>query len=204
MDAVGVELGPSPRVGRACYRGAVQPGQPGAGARGEGAESSGGARGNSSAAEDDGGARGISPSGWGRAVVTLAVLGAVWWPARPGGEDGFPLSSYPMFAQARPPTSVVETVLGVGANGRRQPLSPGLLAGVRQPKLALERVREAIRRGRADALCEDVARRVRELPAGERPVALEVVTETWDTLEGLEAGAKPRRRVVHRRCEVGG
>lgn len=207
----------------------MQPGQPEAGARGDDAERSGDARGNSSAGEDGGGAR-RSPGGaedvgdargnsgeaedrgsargnsrgWWRAVVTLAVLGAVWWPARPGGEDGFPLSSYPMFAQARPPTSVVETVLGVDANGRRRPLSPALLAGVRQPKLALERVREAIRRGRAGVLCEDVARRVLELPADERPVALEVVTETWSTLEALEPGSKPQRRIVHQRCEVSG
>jgi hypothetical protein len=181
----------------------VQPPRPETGARGEGAETSGEARGNASATEDGGSARGHF-SGWWRAVVTLAVLGAVWWPARPGGEDGFPLSSYPMFAQARPPTSVVETVLGVDADGRRRPLSPELLAGVRQPKLALERVREAVRRGQAKALCDDVARRVLELPADERPVALEVATETWSTLEGLEPGAKPKRRIVHQRCEVDG
>jgi hypothetical protein len=193
----------------------VQPPKPEAGAR-DRAKSSGAARENSSAAEDradaraqgteDAGARPREPvsRGWWRAAVTLAVLGAVWWPARPGGVDGFPLSSYPMFGYAREPTSVVDTVLGVRADGRRQPLSPERLAGVRQPKLALERVREAIGRKRAGALCRDVARRVLELPAEERPVALEVVTETWGTLEGLEPGAKPRKRVVHERCEVGG
>jgi hypothetical protein len=148
--------------------------------------------------------------GW-RVVVTLVVVGAVWWPARPGGRDGFPLSSYPMFGYARAPTSEVDTVLGVGADGRRWPLSPALLAGVSQPKLALARVREAIGRGRAAALCRDVARRVAERAAeevveaeAERPVALEVVSDTWDTLAGLQPGAVPRRRVVHERCEVPG
>ena len=169
----------------ACYRRPVQP------PKADAAERPGDARGNS--------------RGWWRAVVTLAVLGAVWWPARPGGRDGFPLSSYPMFGYARRPTSVVETVLGVTADGRRVPLSPERLAGVSQPKLALERVREAIVRGRADALCRDVARRVSETTAAhERPVALEVVTDTWDTLEGLAPGAAPRTRVVHERCEVRG
>lgn len=117
-----------------------------------------------------------------------------------------------MFGYARAPTSEVDTVLGVGADGRRRPLSPALLAGVSQPKLALARVREAIGRGRAAALCRDVARRVAELPAAEagagagaeRPVALEVVSDTWDTLAGLQPGATPRRRVVHERCEVHG
>lgn len=109
-----------------------------------------------------------------------------------------------MFGYARPPTSEIDTVLSVGADGQRRPLSPELLAGVSQPKLALERVRDAIRRKRAGALCRDVAERVRERPAGERPVALEVVTDTWDTLAGLEPGAQPRTRVVHERCEVRG
>jgi hypothetical protein len=135
-------------------------------------------------------------------VVTAAVLGAVWWPARPGGLDGFPLSSYPMFGYARAPFSVVDTVLGVGADGRRRPLTPEILAGVSQPKLALVRVIEAIKQRRADALCREVAHRVAALPPGERPVALEVVTDTWDTLQALEPGAEPRRRVVHERCEV--
>jgi hypothetical protein len=135
-------------------------------------------------------------------VITLVVLGAVWWPARPGGADGFPLSSYPMFGYARPPTSTVETVLGVGADGVRRPLSPGIIAGVSQPKLALARVREAIERRRADVLCGEVARRVAERPAAARPVAIEVVSDTWDTIEGLRPGAEPRRRVVHERCEV--
>jgi hypothetical protein len=136
-------------------------------------------------------------------VVTAVVLGAVWWPARPGGRDGFPLSSYPMFGYARAPTSVVDTVLGVGLDGRRRPLTPEILAGVSQPKLALERVRDAVTHKRADALCRDIARRVSDLPAEERPVALEVVTDTWSTLEALQPGATPKRRVVHERCEVG-
>lgn len=170
----------------------MQPEEPKASAHGEGAETSGTARGNSP---------GASRGAW-RVVVTVAVLGAVWWPARPGGRDGFPLSSYPMFGYARPPTSEIDTVLGVDADGQRRPLSPELLAGVSQPKLALERVRDAIRRERAGALCRDVAERVRERVASERVVALEVVTDTWDTLAGLEPGAEPRTRVVHERCEV--
>lgn len=180
----------------------MQPEELETGARGEAAETSGAGRGHRS---DSGGS-----GGWWRVVVTLAVLGAVWWPARPGGHDGFPFSSYPMFGYARPSTSEVDTVLGVGADGQRRPLSPELLAGVSQPKLALERVREAIRRKRAGALCRDVAQRVsasasaKEMPASERPVALEVVTDTWDTLEGLEPGAEPRARIVHERCEVPG
>lgn len=166
----------------------MQPEEPETGARGEGARTPGFAQ--------------TGSGEWWRVVVTVAVLVAVWWPARPGGRDGFPLSSYPMFGYARPSTSEVDTVLGVGADGERRPLSPELLAGVSQPKLALERVRDAIRNERAGALCKEVARRVGERAASERLVALEVVTDTWDTIEGLEPGAQPRARIVHERCEV--
>lgn len=178
--------------------------------RGPGAETTGGAPENSGAPLQAGGAEGPGSRGtdvglrrgWWRVAITGLVLAAVWWPARPGGRDGFPLSSHPMFGYARAPTSVVDTVLGVGADGQRRPLSPELLAGVSQPKLALVRVREAIAGRRAHALCRDVARRVVGLPAEERPVALEVVTDTWDTLDGLQPGAKPMKRMVHERCEV--
>lgn len=134
--------------------------------------------------------------------VTAVVLGAVWWPARPGGRDGFPLSTYPMFGYARAPTSRVDTVLGVGDDGQRRPLSPELVGGVTHPKLALRRVMEAVAERRTDALCRDVAQRVAARPPARRPHALEVVTDTWDTLHALEPGAEPRTRVVHARCEV--
>jgi hypothetical protein len=183
----------------------VHDGQAQTARHGERAERGGGTPESSPASAGAGAPRvrrpGRRPSGW-RAVVTVAVLGAVWWPARPGGSDGFPLSSYPMFGYARPPTSKVETVLGVDTDGARRPLSPGLIAGVSQPKLALARVREAIERRHTAALCRDVARRVAERPASERLVALEVVSDTWDTIEGLRPGAAPTKRVVHERCEV--
>jgi hypothetical protein len=164
---------------RACYRGPMEPGPP-------------------VTRDPTGGRRG---RGW-RALVAVAVLGAVWWPARPGGRDGFPLSSYPMFGYARAPTSSVDTVLGVSPGGLRFPLSPNAIAGVSQPKLALERVHTAIARKQARALCRDVARRVATSPALAQAVALEVVTDAWDTLAGLEPGAAPLERVVHERCEV--
>lgn len=139
---------------------------------------------------------------WMRVLVTSAVLAAVWWPARPGGVDGFPLSSYPMFGYARAPTSVVDTALGVDADGRRRPLTPTVLVGMPQAKLAMATVQWAVARRRTEGLCEEIAARAAALPSAERPVAIEVVTDTWDTLGALEPGSSPRTRVVHARCEV--
>lgn len=136
-------------------------------------------------------------------VVTAAVLLAVWWPARPGGTDGFPLSSYPMFGYARAYSSRVDTVLGVRADGRRVPLTPILVGGTGRSKQALATVQAAVVEGRTAGLCREVAGRVSAgVEALEPVIALEVVTDTWDTLGSLEPGAAPRERRVHARCEV--
>lgn len=137
-----------------------------------------------------------------RLLLTGLVLAAVWWPARPGAEDDFPLSTYPMFGSLRGRVSPVRTVLGVRADGRRVPLSPEVVGGTGNPKQALAIVIDAVRLGRTDALCRRVARRVAATPLEPPVVALEVVTDTWDNLEALEPGAEPRRRRVHARCGV--
>ncbi|MCX4243480.1 hypothetical protein [Paraliomyxa miuraensis] len=139
---------------------------------------------------------------WWRVVLTAAVLAAVWWPARPGGTDGFPLSTYPMFGYARAPTSVVETALGVDAAGRKHTLRPVVIVGTSHPKLALATVKRAVAQRRTEGLCREIAARAAALPEEERPVAIEVATETWDTLAAFAPGAEPQRRKVHARCEV--
>ncbi len=107
-----------------------------------------------------------------------------------------------MFGYARASTSKIDTVVGIDPDGQRRPLSPALVGGVVHPKLALRRVIEAVAEQRTDALCSDVARRVAAHPPVPRPLELEVVTETWDTLHALDPDAEPLTRVVHARCEV--
>ena len=136
------------------------------------------------------------------------------------GEDGFPRSSYPMFAEARGREASIPTVVGVHADGRRHPLDPETIGATRWPNLAARRVLDATREGTADELCREVATRVRD----DQTVALEVVTETFDTLDYFvfswpsgptpprdagqspaalfTAGPLPLRRQVHTRCAV--
>jgi len=139
---------------------------------------------------------------WRRIGLTALLVALVWWPARPGAEDDFPLSTYPMFGHVRASSSPVRTVLGVRADGRRVPLTPVLVGGTANGKQALSTALNAVRLGRTEALCDAVARRVAAAPPQPPVVALEVVTDVWDTLGALEPGAAPRERRVHARCEV--
>lgn len=137
-----------------------------------------------------------------RLAVTGALLLAVWWPAWPGGSDGFPLSNYPMFGYARPSVSRVRTVLGVRPDGRRVPLTPWHIGGTGQAKQALSTAQNAVRDGHAAALCAEVVARVTASPPPAPLVALEVVTDSWDVLGSIRPGSTPRSRRVHARCEV--
>lgn len=137
-----------------------------------------------------------------RLSVTALLLVAVWMPARPGAEDGFPFSTYPMFGYARTERSVIETVVGVEADGRRRPLTPWHIAGTTRAKQALATARAAIRRGTAADLCRDVAARIAERPLPADLVSVEVVSDTWRALDVIEPGAGPLERQVHARCEV--
>ncbi len=132
----------------------------------------------------------------------MFVVGLVWWPVRPGATDGFPLSTYPMFGYARSTRSVVHTVLGVEADGRRRPLTPLLVGGTARPKHALSTAQNAVLGGRSRALCQEVLARVIATPPDEPIVAVEVVTETWNTLASVDPGTHPLGRSVHARCEV--
>ena len=137
-----------------------------------------------------------------RLAVTAAVLAAVWWPARPGGDDGFPLSTYPMFGYARAPTSAVDTAQGVHVFGRTHLLTPTEIAGTANPKLALATVQRAVARRQTASLCREIAARVAARPREEQLIAVEVVTETWDTLAAWQPKGAPLERVVHARCGV--
>lgn len=132
------------------------------------------------------------------AVVLVLLVPLAW----PWGSDSFPISSYPMFARPRAKVATIETVVGVRETGERVTLSPELIGATRWTNLAARLVLDAVTAG-ADAstrLCERVATRA----ADEREdlVALEVVTETFDTVAHLTQSAPPISVRVHARCEV--
>lgn len=107
-----------------------------------------------------------------------------------------------MFGYARRQTSVIRIVLGVRADGRRVPLTPAHVGGSSNSKQSLHTVLTAVRKGHSPALCREVAQRVSRSPPVEPVVALEVVTERWNTLDALRPDATPLERRLHTRCEV--
>lgn len=131
-----------------------------------------------------------------RWLVTVGVALAVLAPALlPGGADGFPISTYPMFTSDRGRIVDLDTVVLVD-RGQRRRLSPEVIGGTDEVVLASATVSRAVRGGPAPLarLCREVAGRV------ERPGTVEVVTERHDTVALLQDGAPPLRTTVHERC----
>lgn len=131
----------------------------------------------------------------------LALLAAVAWPATwPEGRDGFPLSTYPMFSRPRPALAVVESAVGVDAQGRTHLLSPQLIGGSDRINLVSTGLRARIRAVDSVGLCREIAARVADADR-DSIVAIEVASERIDVV-AVVAGAPPERRRVHARCPV--
>ena len=134
----------------------------------------------------------------------LAVI--VAWPAlRQPPRDGFPLSTYPMFASDRGTLSVVATAVGVTDGGTRVRLSPEALAGTDEPMLAVSTARRAVEAGHAEPWCAEVAGRVADGARrdGRVPlVAVEVVVESHDAVAFFAGDGDPLDVDVRARCEV--
>ena len=136
---------------------------------------------------------------WRPRVVVVAVLVAVLLPAL-RSRDSFPLSTYPMYANERDGIETLPAAVGVDARGERKRLSTGTIGRTDDPLIATSLLRNAIRGGRADALCAEIARRA---PAG--IVAVEVAEERIDLVEaasGDEGDEGVLDRTVRARCEV--
>jgi hypothetical protein len=131
-----------------------------------------------------------------RRLITPAVLAAVLLPAI-SGDDSFPISTYPMYAFARPRTDRFQTVLGETSSGEVGPLPIRVIADTDDPLIAAALVRGAIRNGDADQLCAQVAQRVR---IGVSRVL--VVEEVHDVVARAARSKSLQQRVVHAACEV--
>jgi hypothetical protein len=119
-------------------------------------------------------------------LASGALIGATLSPlARAPADDGFPLSTYPMFARARPTLVTMSYPLGVTADGGRRYLSPALI-GTGEVLQALAIVeRAAGRPAELPKLCEAIARRVAVRPAYADVVAIRVVTGWHEAVELL-------------------
>jgi hypothetical protein len=135
-------------------------------------------------------------------VLLLLPVAMLLWPAvDPSPSDGFPVSTYPMFARPSGPVVRLATVVGLDEAGDVHRLSPQEISGTDQVVLAGEQVRLAVREGTASvtALCHEVAARVDDPTVR----TVEVRTETRDAVADVRARAPAIEVTVHARCPAG-
>ncbi len=123
---------------------------------------------------------------------------------RGAGQDGFPFSTYPMFAQRRE-RPLLHVAEGVTRGRQRVALPPELVANgpVMQALVTLKR---AARQGSValTPLCERIARNVAATPRFAEVRRVELVAAEFDPIRYFEVEPAPERRQVLKRCRVGG
>lgn len=142
-----------------------------------------------------------------RLVPWLAVavlVGLMVSPAlREPPQDGFPVSTYPMFATDRGEVVTIDTAVAITADEEMKRLTPRLLAGADEPILAVRTASDMVARGQAQPWCEEIAERVARQPQ-HAVVAVEVRTEIHDVMASVLDAAEPVAVEVHARCPVEG
>ena len=115
--------------------------------------------------------------------------------------DSFPLSNYPMFTHNPKNVTGFQRAIGITADGDEVVLSPELAGGTVEVIHAAQTIATALRQGRADDLCAEIAERVSQ--SASPAVEVLVVTDRFDIIDGLRQD-DPRsvERDVHVTCEV--
>lgn len=120
------------------------------------------------------------------ALVTIVLIGAVLSPLhRDPNDDGFPLSTYPMFAHDKGRDLVLGYALGLTATGERRYLTPRIV-GSGEVLQALRIVERALRDPRElGALCTRIAARVRDHEDYRDVVTISIVRGIHDVVDFL-------------------
>ena len=142
------------------------------------------------------GSSGPAPVGWRPRAAVAAVLVALVLPFV-RDHDSFPLSIYPMYAGARSDVETLPAVFGTNEQGEVERLSTRTIARSDDPLITTSLLRQAIRSGRADALCDEIAGRA---PSG--TVSVEIVEEQFDLVASAAGDDEVLDRTVHARCPV--
>jgi hypothetical protein len=125
------------------------------------------------------------------AVVSIGLVGAALEPVvRAPDDDGFPLSTFPMFATPRPAELAMSYAQGVTQGGELRALSPAHL-GTGEVLQAFALVQRAVDGGprASSALCAAIAARVAGDAAYRDVIAIRIVTGTHDAVDYLAHGA---------------
>ena len=101
-------------------------------------------------------------------------------------DDGFPLSTYPMFATKRQTVQTFHYALGVTRDGQRRTLSPELV-GTGEVLQALQVIDHAVGGGKGAmlSLCETIATRVAADEDFANVAAIRIVRGTHDAVHYL-------------------
>jgi hypothetical protein len=132
------------------------------------------------------------------AVISIALVAAALEPVlRHPDDDGFPLSTFPMFAAARPSQLAMTYAQGVTSDGDVRTLTPAHIGTgeVMQAYAMLQIAASRGTRARA-ALCEAIAARVARDDAYRDVVAIRLVWASHDAVAYLADGttSEPRPR----------
>jgi hypothetical protein len=131
-----------------------------------------------------------------RTIVAVALVVVMVSPAL-RDHDSFPLSTYPIYASARPRTATFGTVIGELADGSWRRLPMSIIASTDDPLIAADRVADAIDDGRSEDLCAEVARR-----APDDVAVIVVVSERHDVVATAQGRDVPLERIERARCAV--
>ncbi len=137
-----------------------------------------------------------------RILVTVVAVGALVAPVVLD-RDSFPLSTYPMYARVRGDEVTFATAHAVGPDRERSSLTLEVIGDSDDPLIVAGELRRAVRDGRAQARCHEIAERARQwdaLPDG--TTTIEVVTERHAVVAAVSGQRSLRDRTVHASCKV--
>ncbi len=141
-------------------------------------------------------------SRWVHYALVAALAGVVVSPAlAKAPKDGFPLSTYPMFATKKDTKTTLEQAVAAGT-GEPIPLGPRYLGTdeVLQARATLSR---AVRGGRQQELCAEVAARAARGPELGGATHVVIRTVSHDSLRYFVDGdQRPVVLRTHARCEI--
>jgi hypothetical protein len=137
-------------------------------------------------------------------ALSLVMLGAVLSPSlRDPNDDGFPLSTYPMFSRNRGRTSSVTAALAVDARGAEVALPPSLL-GTSETMQAFRILSKGVHAGPRSArrLCRTLAERVASDAGFSSATTVVLVTQEFDSIAYLSGKRTALSRTENARCNV--
>lgn len=136
------------------------------------------------------------------AIASIVLVGVTLSPVlRNPVDDGFPLSTYPMFATVRTTELTMSYAVGVARSGERRTLRPSLI-GSGEVLQAYTIVARAVGGGAGtqQALCREIAERIRA-SGDDDIVTVRIITGVHDALDVLLRD-KLGRETEKTRCEV--